>query len=293
MQSQEELRSNLLAFEDLLLRSLRAGSDGAAQAHVQAAAEQVHRTILESEHLGTLEPATRDLGARIGQRLGHLVHLVRTEQRERAAMLATARNEVRQLLQQTFASTNDTHQERSDASLNAKYMRAWFLRNLGHPFPSREAKMQILDETNAETKEQSEHLVYNQAVLWFINTRRRSGWTNFLRSYANNDKGVLLEIAWALQYERGGTHESREWSAGPSIIDGGYGAINLSSDHSEEYTLRDVFPQATDRFLHDLRKSWETIVERIKVGAKDRVGEWVNEVMRLSQTMHTTSGSDT
>ena len=51
------------------------------------------------------------------------------------------------------------------------------------------------------------------------------------------------------------------------------------------YTLRQVFPEASERFLNELRADWEQIVDRIKVGAKDRVGDWVDDVIRLSQSI--------
>lgn len=277
----------LLAFENLLLSALASNTHGARLAQMHAAAERIRCAILESEQQGTLAPATRHLGARVGQRLERVAHLLRAEQHETTLMRTTTRNELHELLQSTMVphETHDAQHDKGDASLNAGRMRAWFLRNLGHPFPSRSAKKSILAETNAEAKSESECLLYNQAVLWFINTRRRSGWTTFLRSYAKGDKAMLLEIAWALQHEQGGTHESRNWSAGPRAVDGVTRNLMCAHANTPAYTLRQVFPEASERFLNELRADWEQIVDRIKVGAKDRVGDWVDDVIRLSQSI--------
>ncbi|WFC98192.1 hypothetical protein MYAM1_000916 [Malassezia yamatoensis] len=287
MRSQEELCMDLLAFENLLLNTLASNTQETHLGRLHTAAERVRCAILDSDEQGKLAPTTRHLGARVGQRLERLAQLLRAEQHEVNMMRTTTRNELRELLQNSSIAreSSDSIQDKGDASLNAGKMRAWFLKNLGYPFPTRSAKKSILAETNAEARDNSECLVYNQAVLWFINTRRRSGWTTFLRSYAKGDKAMLLEIAWALQHEQGGTHEQRCWSAGPRTVDGVTRQLMCSQARQNTFTLRDLFPEASERFLNELRSDWVQIVERIKVGAKDKIGDWVNDVIRLSETL--------
>ncbi|WFD02577.1 hypothetical protein MOBT1_001257d, partial [Malassezia obtusa] len=287
MRSQNELCMDLLAFEDMLLSSLASRTHEVHHAQMHAAAERIRSAIVESERLGTLAPTTRHLGARVGQRLQRLSHLLRAEQRETMLMRTTTQNELRELLQSSSLSLEvaDAPQDKGDASLNAGRMRAWYLKNIGHPFPSRNTKKAILAETNAEAKDSSQCLQYNQAVLWFINMRRRSGWTTFLRSYAKGDKAMLLEIAWALQNEQGGTHESRQWSAGPKDVDGLGRRPRCAQAGVAAYTLRNLFPEASERFLSELRADWANIIERVKVGAKDRIGDWIHDILRLSESI--------
>lgn len=289
MRSQEELRQELLSFENKVLHALVRDEDANQLAQLRTAANHVQRLVAQGEALGTLAPATRHLGARIGQRLERLTDVLRAQERETMLMRVTTRNELRILLQASLAPPEGQREppvEKMDMSLNSTYMRAWFLENLGHPFPSREDKNRILKKTNASARTNTEHLAYNQAVLWFINTRRRSGWTTFLRSYAAKDKAMLLEIAWAIQSEQGGSHASRGWSAGPRSIDGITRPLLCNAEEeTPTYALRQLYPEASEEYLAELRKSWNEVIERIKVGAKDRIGDWVDEVIRLSDAL--------
>lgn len=283
MQSQEQLCTELLAFENQLLNTLASHSE-ARLARLRAAAEHIKREVLSRQERGTLSPSTCHLGARVGQRLERLAGLLRSQESETVAMRTMTQNELLLLLQRTPSLQETPNRgDRGETALNASRMRTWFLHNLGYPFPTRDDKLQILEDTNAEAKSRTDCLVYNQAVLWFINTRRRSGWTRFLRSYAGDDKAKMLQIAWALQNEE--PDEDRIWYAGPLFVQGMPHRVR-DGRTVHPRSLRHVFPEASERFLNDLRSDWYAVVERVKIGVKERVGDWIDEVLRLSDTGH-------
>jgi hypothetical protein len=67
---------------------------------------------------------------------------------------------------------------------STKYFRQWFIEHIAYPFPSSIDKHRLAEVTNKELE--GEKTTYMQCQLWFINTRRRSQWTSFYRTFALN-----------------------------------------------------------------------------------------------------------
>ena len=281
--TQEQIRQKLLEFECTLLNALASEVDESYYAQLRQLTETVrHEFSMQQEH-GTLTNATLQLGARVSERLEQLGHLLHEQRTQMQRIHSAANMELATILRGPTGQSSEggSCSDRRDPALNAKHMRNWFLRNLGHPFPSREEKEMILAETNACIRDRSMRLRYSQIVLWFINTRRRSGWTSFLRCYARGDKTKLLELAWAIQNEEGGTHETRHWSAGNlrDLPAGSRRSIQSDTSSAQRH-IRTLLPNLNDDAICTMRREWSRIADRVRIGAKERVGEWVEEVIR-------------
>ena len=297
MLTQEEVRQKLLEFECTLLDALASEVDESYYAQLRSLTETVrHEFAMQQEH-GTLTNATLQLGVRVSERLEQLGHLLHEQRTQMQRIHSAAHTELASILRSPTTSTTQPippHalgcQERRDPALNAKHMRDWFLRNLGHPFPTREEKERILAETNACIRDWSMRLRYSQIVLWFINTRRRSGWTSFLRYYARGDKAKLLDLAWAIQHEEGGTHDTRQWSAGHVRNASGPARrpAQIDASNARQY-IRALLPNLNDEGIQAMRVEWSHIADRVRIGAKERVGEWVEEVIRTPSASPSTT----
>ena len=284
MLTQEQIRQKLLEFECTLLNALASEVDESYYAQLRQLTETVRREFSMQQEHGTLTNATLQLGARVSERLEQLGHLLHEQRTQMQRIHSAANMELATILRSTAKQPSvrgASCSDRRDPALNAKNMRNWFLRNLGHPFPSREEKEMILAETNAFIRDHSMRLKYSQIVLWFINTRRRSGWTSFLRCYARGDKTKLLELAWAIQNEEGGTHETRHWSAGNlRDLPAGSRRSMQSDASSAQRHIRTLLPNLNEDAICTMRREWSRIADRVRIGAKERVGEWVEEVIR-------------
>jgi len=284
MLTQEQIRQKLLEFECTLLNALAGDVDESYYAQLRQLTETVRREFSMQQEHGTLTNATVQLGARVSDRLQQLAHLLHEERTQMQCIHSAANMELATILRGPAKQPSvrgASCSDRRDPALNAKNMRNWFLRNLGHPFPSREEKEMILAETNACIRDHSMRLRYSQIVLWFINTRRRSGWTSFLRCYARGDKTKLLELAWAIQNEEGGTHETRHWSAGNlrDLPAGSRRSIQSDTSSARRH-IRTLLPNLNDDAICTMRREWSRIADRVRIGAKERVGEWMEEVIR-------------
>ncbi|WFD29459.1 hypothetical protein MSPP1_000468 [Malassezia sp. CBS 17886] len=292
MLTQDQLRQALLDMERTVLGVLARGNLENTAPHLHAATLTIQQEVVLQRKHGTLDIATQQLGARVAHRLEELTGMLRKHRTEIHRVCSGARDELDTILVHAIRAAADmpsrtpTPLERPpDALLNATYMRDYFLRNLGYPFPTRQDRDEILAQTNANITRDAPPLLYNQVILWFINTRRRSGWTTFLRKYAHGDKARLVQLAWALECDQGGTHEERHWSAGSTASESASRAAGRQRGKSEkQLSLSWVCGNLTPAALEQMRDEWAGVVERIRVGSKDRIGDWMDEVIRTPST---------
>ncbi|SPO27781.1 uncharacterized protein UTRI_04186 [Ustilago trichophora] len=78
------------------------------------------------------------------------------------------------------------------------HLREYFLKNLHDPYPSSKDKEMLARVTNASVSRISASSVGQHSALdirkvshWFINARRRSGWSRILRTFAKNDHAKM------------------------------------------------------------------------------------------------------
>ena len=299
MLTQEEVRQKLLEFEYTLLDALAREVDESYYSHLRQLTEIVRREFALQQEQGTLTNATLQLGARVSDRLEQLGHILHEQRTQMQRIHSNASQELVLILRSPIprSRASGSLRDRRDPTLNAKHMRDWFLRHLGHPFPSREDKEQILAETNACIRDRTLRLKYTQIVLWFINTRRRSGWTAFLRHYARGDKVKLFNLAQAIENEEGGTHETRQWSAGHAITLTPASAVQANKpmlsdpNTSSGLSLQSLLPNMDDIARRAMKREWSNIVDRVRIGAKERIGDWVDEVISAPSTASSSSQS--
>lgn len=284
---QDPARHLLIEFEQAVLDALASNFGEAEYERLRVMSEDVKSTISRLFEMGQLSQPTIHLGASIGERIEQLKLVLNEHRAMMDELQKSTSDEIQSILEkesikltQAFVSS-----ERRDAGLNAVQMRDWFLKNMGYPFPSRSDKLRILKTTNRQGAVKSQVLKYNQVVLWFINTRRRSGWTKFLRRYAQGDKTKMLELVWALETSVGGTHASRYWSSGIGPVS----ATKIRDGKKERkitrMTIKEYMPNANDYELEKMYSEWKKIVERIRYGVKERVGDWVEEVIGTSSDL--------
>ncbi|PKI85869.1 hypothetical protein MVES1_000374 [Malassezia vespertilionis] len=299
MPMEDELQKKLRDFESSFLRVLTEQDETPQVDSLKQTAGKLKTEMYDAEAQGTLKPHTRRLGVRVAMRLGQLLDTLRSQEKEVLAMQDEAKRELRRLLDHAASQPpGGTKKEDQlihevgpyvrgpEPLLNAVWMRDWFLHNIGHPFPSKEKKEEIIFNTNINAPDATAMLAYNQVVLWFINTRRRSGWTGFKRKYADDCNHKMMDIAWALQNTEGGTHEERGWSAGTSdtMLEKPKKNQPRKTWNGPRLTLEDVFPRLSPRQVKYAQHEWNVMIERVKTGIKDRVGHWVDEVISGSNT---------
>ena len=284
MLSQEEVCQKLLDFEFSVLNALATDVDDVQYEYIRELTTLVGETLSQQQAQGELSLSTLQLGIRVRERLDQLRYVLH-EQRHQVQRIQSDTNlELTSILRRHIhTGSSPVYIERRDTTLNASFMRDWFLRNLGHPFPTREDKQAILAGSNARIRDRTTRLRYNQVVLWFINTRRRCGWTSFLRKYANGNKDTMADIAWALQEEQGGTHETRAWSAGPTKAATPKTTARSAKEANilpAKKGLPAVLPHISEDTAVAMRTEWEQMVERVRYGIKERIGDWMDEVIR-------------
>lgn len=108
-----------------------------------------------------------------------------------------------------------------------------------------------------------------QATLWFINARRRSGWTAWARRFANSDKTRLRAIVAAIQ------GKNLDWS------DSEVKREDFEDSLEELVEAHDVKDrQLTKTELAELcRSEFLKVTEWIEQGSKEKVGDWMDKVV--------------
>ena len=55
--------------------------------------------------------------------------------------------------------------------------------------------------------------------------------------------------------------------------------MHLDASSAHQY-IRTVLPNLNEDAICTMRHEWSCIADRVRIGAKERVGEWVEEVIR-------------
>lgn len=280
---QDSARHLLIDFERAVLDALVSNFGEEECERLRIMSDNVNTTISYLFQQGQLSQPTIHLGASIGERIEHLRVVLNEHRAMMDELQRSTSEEIYSILgKESLKPAEKTNPaERRDVGLNATQMREWFLKNMGYPFPSRSDKVKILKSTN-KGPVKNDALRYNQVVLWFINTRRRSGWTKFLRRYAQGDKTKMLELVWALETSVGGTHVSRCWSSGLGSVSTSKVRDGKKERKITRMTIKEYMPEAKDYELEKMYMEWKKVVERIRFGVKERVGDWIEEVIALA-----------
>ena len=214
-----------------------------------------------------------------------------------------------------IAATARTSPEAGDAGAQSDTqpqaaMRQFFIEHFALPFPTREEKEQLLAETNAEISNMAEHVSDQSLTLWFINIRRRSGWTPFFRKYANSRYDFMAEIVECLQAEEKEEGEEQQGSAQmgeprPSLQDvldsiqeriaqgkskgkKSASAVSRAASRNQQangHSSSTTSPAKRESVVSadECRDEYEAIIESVSAKAADRVGGWLAEVVEAAK----------
>ena len=95
----------------------------------------------------------------------------------------------------------------------------WLLSNLHNPYPSKETKVSIAEESGSSTKD-----IDN----WFINVRRRIGWNKLRSKHFENKRSLIVDAATRFFKQASGIDPKSNYN---------------SEFKSIESTVRDLYPQ--------------------------------------------------
>nr|WJN24844.1 homeodomain transcription factor bE [Tranzscheliella williamsii] len=190
-------------------------------------------------------------------------------ERSREAMYTEASLEASRVCLGASKSSSDL--ELSE-TLPSYQMRKHFLSTLNEPYPSQLDKEELVKATNAyHTRKppslaQRSYMTINQLTLWFINARRRSGWSSIMQRYAQNDRKRMKALIEAKMYEVGLPLRGQ-----PGSFEG--------SNVSVDMLLRDNLGELTESVKAAFEDDWTSMVSWIKYGVKDKVGDWIRDIV--------------
>ncbi|GAC73813.1 hypothetical protein PANT_9d00281 [Moesziomyces antarcticus T-34] len=160
-------------------------------------------------------------------------------------------------------------------SLPSYHMRKHFLEHLDNPYPTQGDKESLVEATNAsasqrkKSEERGNDLQINQLTLWFINARRRSGWSSILRKFARNDR---QRMSLLMQTKMDACNMSSQHERSPAIL-----------VHSVDDVLRDNLGRLTDADKKEFEDDWTSMISWLKYGVKEKVGDWVYDIVANSK----------
>ncbi len=205
---------------------------------------------------------------------------------------ATFKHGNQQQQQHTSPPTEREASVEANRSLSGQQaLRHFFLENLHNPFPDKEAKEDLLVRVN-DGVPADEQMSDASMALWFINIRRRSGWTAFNRKYAHGSKENLRQLVDLLDLETPAEdHTSSAHTAQPHGQDALRTMLIEFANNKRDSELVQIddrprrqtkkgqedFEAATD--ADQCRADYRAIVESIAIRPAERVGEWIDEVI--------------
>nr|WJN24832.1 homeodomain transcription factor bE [Moesziomyces parantarcticus] len=160
-------------------------------------------------------------------------------------------------------------------NLPSYHMRKHFLEHLDNPYPSQEDKESLVQATNAsdaqrkKSEERGNELQVHQLTLWFINARRRSGWSNILRKFARNDRQRMRLL---MQTQMDACNMTSSHGPSPAVL-----------VHSVDDVLRDNLGRLTDADKKEFEDDWTSMISWLKYGVKEKVGDWVYDIVANSK----------
>ncbi|GAA5986862.1 hypothetical protein JCM10908_000928 [Rhodotorula pacifica] len=142
---------------------------------------RLFRAVQENLTAGTMHPADKQAIVALAQRIQIVVEGLDALAADTERGLATTRQDVRALFQKESPALVDLTSD-AEASTEAIYtpLRYWFLSHFDYPYTT---------DKDRDTLALQVYLNQHQIGTWFINARRRSGWTAFRRDFA----GTTLE----------------------------------------------------------------------------------------------------
>jgi hypothetical protein len=174
----------------------------------------------------------------------------------------------------------------AELQLNAVVLRRWFRENLSSPFPTKADKTALVTETNAlatgsdagpssavaipsvgSAAASNKTITYEQVVLWFINARRRSGWTDFFRKFAWSDKARMSALVDALSVS----------ASDRAVVEDATPALRPLLTLSKEGRARKKADIEAD--LVACKAGFAKLIDWVHQTAREKVGDWLDVVL--------------
>ncbi|KAJ1027974.1 hypothetical protein NDA13_003426 [Ustilago tritici] len=160
-------------------------------------------------------------------------------------------------------------------TLPSYHMRRHFLATLHDPYPAAEDKEALVQITNESVLQPGTPLKkrtllsVEQLTLWFINARRRSGWSQIVRKFARNDRNRMKLLVQAKMLA---SDPSARAIATQSSLVG-----NLDD------LLRENLGHLTPADKEEFEDNWNSMISWIKYGVKEKVGDWVYDLVAANK----------
>ncbi|SYW83556.1 probable b mating type locus, bE1 allele [Ustilago bromivora] len=192
-----------------------------------------------------------------------------------ASLCAELSREANTLLSVQISSRSVERSVDLSENLPSYHMRRHFLATLHDPYPAAEDKEALVRITNESVLQPGTPLKkrtllsVEQLTLWFINARRRSGWSQIVRKFARNDRNRMKLLVQAKMLA---SDPSARAIATQSSLVG-----NL--DDLLRENLGDLTPADKEEFEDD----WNSMISWIKYGVKEKVGDWVYDLVAANK----------
>nr|WJN24830.1 homeodomain transcription factor bE [Farysia itapuensis] len=178
------------------------------------------------------------------------------------------------------APSSTTSQARTDTltdfseSVPSYHMRKHFLSMLDDPYPDQAEKLQLVKAINEYFAKSVSPprlcvLRLEQLGLWYINARRRSGWSHILGKYARNDRKRMKALMQARMLEDHLPIRS---------------PLDASAGVDVKSLLRDnLGPTYTISSQQEFKDDWDAMLSWIRYGVKDKVSNWIQDIVDESK----------
>ncbi|MCO5588266.1 hypothetical protein L7F22_042221 [Adiantum nelumboides] len=272
MLSKVELEAFFENAEELYLDALRRSSTGSFLAAYKEACD----SLATFPSFGCETPSAAKRMTTIAERIRTISHYLLdiTKQSDRLTKIAI--KETKNIFTREDSSKDQDKQD----SLNSQFLRRWFLEHIGHPFPSTEVKTELAELTNAKLKELESRdalpkygpasaikpITKNQCQLWFINTRRRSTWTEFYREYAFSDETIMTKLVSIL---KGGSENTN----------GTTKALARLLAYGENRRTKEWSGDQLKERVHNCKQHWIVIMEWLEQRPHEQQSDWLSQAI--------------
>ncbi|KAJ1602597.1 hypothetical protein NDA14_006897 [Ustilago hordei] len=192
-----------------------------------------------------------------------------------ASLCAELSREANTLLSIQISSRSVKHSVDLSEMLPSYHMRKHFLATLHDPYPTAEDKEALVRVTNESVLQPGSPLKkrtllsVEQLTLWFINARRRSGWSQIVRKFARNDRNRMKLLVQAKMLTS--DPSARSIATQSSLV------RNLDD------LLRENLGHLTPADKEEFEDDWNSMISWIKYGVKEKVGDWVYDLVAANK----------
>lgn len=156
-------------------------------------------------------------------------------------------------------------------TLPSYHMRKNFLATLDDPYPSQDDKDRLVYLTNTSAPSTGgKEINVHQLTLWFINARRRSGWSTIMQRFARNDRKRMQLLVQAKMLA---TNLPIRTTPLRTVL-----------HHKVEDVLSDnLGHQLSTAEKKEFEDDWASMISWIKYGVKEKVGSWVHDLVAANK----------